>query len=198
MKPGYLDVQIEPTITITYTARPTTKVLDASVVITTLQQTLIRTSTVAPQTVVTSLFSTTVTTSIAVTSTIVTTTTSTETALIVSRTSSYAACASNNFLAQRSGLPIINIFNAGAGQRSIFFTQPASSAYDCCVACITFGTCASSGFLEGTCYLFENKSNTCGAQSSSSGFYVSSADAEYAFAVSNGYCGYLYDGGVVT
>jgi hypothetical protein len=188
-------------VTQTRTASPIRTTLSPAIISTTVTRTITTALTIAPHASTTSTFLTTITTISTATTTQITTLTSTEIDTISSIVTSYDACATSNFLGPLpDGSMIDNIYNNGIGQPSTFSVQPASSQYDCCVTCITNSICTGSAFYisQGLCILLQNSAGTCGAQASSSGFYVyePAGSVSVSFTVSNGNCGFLYSGGL--
>ncbi|KAF1994691.1 hypothetical protein P154DRAFT_539356 [Amniculicola lignicola CBS 123094] len=162
-------------------------------------KTITLTSTIAPGASITSSFSTTITERFTTTKSKTETTTSTQTETSTSTVTSYDACATSNLLSTLSnGNFIAGFYNQGLGNPSTFTMQSEVSAYACCVACTTNSICTGSVFVSspGTCMLLQNSGNTCGEQSSASGFYVSQPLVDLPLTVSNGNCGYLWDGGL--
>lgn len=75
----------------------------------------------------------------------------------------------------------------------------AGTAYDCCVRCVGLADCWGSGYTAGTCVLLTSGGQDTCVQSANKGFYVNEPLVKavgLGWTVSNGQCGYFYDGGV--
>lgn len=202
-KLGVKEFQIQSTVTETRTLKPTTILLPSSTIFTTITETFVDTVTIAPHASSTTTILSTIISSFSTVVTQSVTSTSTQVSTYTTTVSSYAACATNNILGPTlpNGNIIDNVYNDGVNNPSIFTLQTTADAYDCCVQCITASDCTSSAFSNGECLLLQNSASTCGDQSSNPGFYVSEAagqGGETTYVLSNGNCGYLYDGGLST
>lgn len=167
----------------------TTRVVTAETPITTSTLSFVTTSTLtetplraATTTTVTTSPTTTVTTTVTQTSSITETATVTQAA---PQATYYAACADNNIVTTYNGQP----FGQASYSPGIVDLAglPASSAYDCCVACINAAGCAGTAFVipSNYCYTFTSP-NTC-SQDTIAGRGIVGSSSVWAF--SNGYCG---------
>ena len=169
---------------------------------TTVFQTFTAIATATPANVqTTSSFITTATVTQTIVSEAVTTTTVTSIATATATATFFAACGTNNLLGPTvaaNGGTIFNVFNNGAGVVSTFNSTRANSAYDCCVACQQFGSCQGSAFgvNNGNCVLLRKQDNSCPAPPNGAAFYREQVGRSGGYIVSNGPCGYLYDGGL--
>lgn len=108
----------------------------------------------------------------------------------------YAACATNNLLGPRlsNGATVISVENNAAKH----VISEANSAQACCAQCMEFKGCVGSAFKNpGLCFLYYKDTNTCPAQSANSQAYFTrqGVNAAFGLVVSNGACGYMYNGG---
>ncbi|KAI9711669.1 MAG: hypothetical protein M1812_007102 [Candelaria pacifica] len=184
-------VRTTSTRTTLFTAAPTTKTLPPSTVTSTIPVTITSTSTVAQTNAQTTLsFSTT----IIQTTTTYTTTTTTQTATNTVTVTPpgptvYAACASNNLLKSVNGQGIQ--FVQGQTVDGTFGSTDASSAYDCCVACLNDSNCAISAYSSpSTCYTLGLGSSTCSPNTNAASFGTGGDPAD-GFVVSDSNCGQL-------
>jgi hypothetical protein len=105
----------------------------------------------------------------------------------------YAACADNNIIYTINGQPI-----DGAGTDSDVATTMSfgTTAYDCCVTCITTPGCGSTLFNPNPSYLpfcyLVFPSGTC-SQSNAAGIAYTGSTSYWQ--LSNGYCGHTTYGG---
>jgi hypothetical protein len=148
-----------------------------------------------------------------------TTTTTTKTLHATTTITSYAACASGNFLGQTSGMLRINgvafagtSFGGGEGVEEV----ETSTAALCCESCMQKQGCLwsiyqASGEKKGSCYLVLSQKKTgdkkqggeaavdateagvCTKQAQKGIFGYSSGNGEVGYVVSNGLCGMLLE-----
>ena len=149
--------------------------------------------------------STTVTTSTITTVTVTTTFSSTSTTFSTTTSTSvlpvatfYAACDTNNIVSSVSNLPIY-VLQAYNG----FSKTNATSAYDCCVACLLSNSCGAStySFVDGTtlhtdvdevesCYTLPiSPSGQCDPSISVGNFRIQPGAGISRYTLSNGNCG---------
>jgi hypothetical protein len=153
-------VQVRSKITLVLTTETSTKTLPPATVIATSTAVLTSTSTVVPPDVSTTLsFSTTIPVTVTSTFQASTTTTTTTTLTVTSTTiTGYDACATNNLLGPSYNGDIIdNEYSSANG----YALLSATTAYDCCVACITSDTCAGTAFQTDGNLCFQNTALTC-------------------------------------
>ena len=178
-------VEVISTSTITKTATTThTNTASTPTSSTTTTITQIVTSTVTPIDASTTLsFTDTSTVSSTTTSTTTTTFSQTATVGAVAPTSTfYAACSANNIITTYQG----EFIEASYILASSYTYNSASTAYDCCVTCITTTGCAGTyGAPEG-CYLAMGQ-GTCTQNGPAFGLVFGSSN--YGIYASNGYCG---------
>lgn len=105
------------------------------------------------------------------------------------------------------GQHIINIYNQGTNDYSTFDIGHSKTAQDCCIEChMDEQSCTGSVFNENgnKCLLLRKDESTCYNGTSSASTMISRPAGERekhkgawpSFVVSNGPCGYLYDGGL--
>ena len=80
----------------------------------------------------------------------------------------------------------------GQGPNQNFGFSDAASAYDCCVICQQSTNCAGVAYLDGACYSI--LSNTC-TPGEFNGDYFQTSGTVDGFAISNGPCGAIANGG---
>ena len=140
-------------------------------------------------------------------------------------TTTYAACATDNFIGPlgHNDSHIINVYNQGINAYATYDVGYSRNAEDCCIECHLqtapgpdgegdIGpSCMGSVFTDGRCLLLSvgrGKAGKCYGQNGGAGFFVSRpADEVLAwslahrgqrlpeFVLSNGPCGFFYDGG---
>ena len=120
---------------------------------------------------------------------------------------------------------IINIYNSGMGGYTNYDLGYSHTAQDCCIEChasitnttyadvesgnnantpSTTNLCTGSVFSDGKCYLLKDAVNQCNWPGASAAVFLSRPGGEKPpkrqrwpdFVLSNGPCGYLYDGGL--
>ncbi|KAI1394630.1 hypothetical protein F4819DRAFT_506975 [Hypoxylon fuscum] len=188
---------IYATTTITSTssgsALPATTTLSASTITTVVTTTVIGTSTSFPaevtSTSITTVTSTTISTKDVTITTTIPTTKTVQSELPVA--TYYAACGSKNLLTRANGnnpIQLVVMGNNGATLQSV----AATSAYDCCMACMNGNGCHGS-FYAGFCYIIVG--STCSPGSFLGEYYQTGQGTTDAFTMSNGPCGLIRNGG---
>ncbi|KAF2493526.1 hypothetical protein BU16DRAFT_563680 [Lophium mytilinum] len=190
-------IQKQVTKTVVIVGKAITKTLPPKTVTSTVQSTQTTTLTEVPADVsVTESFSTTLTVTEEETITTAFPVTSTSQNTVSQTQTSFAACATNNILgpALSDGTIIVNAgHNAGS-----FARAPSTSALDCCEQCQRATACSGVAWNANgnTCFIFTTASGTCGAQSAVSEYFLVGAPPQgFQLTVSNGPCGYMYNGG---
>lgn len=103
----------------------------------------------------------------------------------------YAACSSDNIVESANGNNGIDALDFGDASIS---SIDASSSLDCCVACQKADNCGFSTFGYGTCYLGITN-GTCDGSNSHNALFKTSPSAGKGYAISNGACGQIANGG---
>lgn len=135
------------------------------------------------------------------------TTTDTLTWTRTSTSSSFAACATpQNVMGPLAvnASRIVNVYNRGSKDYSMFTLGHTRNPEDCCIECHTLHMpCTGSVFADGKCHLFTAPDSKCRSQGGAASFFVTRPDGEHwpkrygvpEFQISNGPCGYMYDAG---
>lgn len=195
-------VKVRETKTIVVPGRPSTATVTPAPVTVTETSTTTSTSTVVPDNVSTTLsFSTTETATETTTTTITEEITATSTTIITvaAPTPFYEACGERNMLGPRTDEGhIYDTYNTGRYSGTIYDYILTTSAYDCCVACMNKADCTAA-MLIGTssCLLLHNAQRTCTSQTANPAFYLWSSQPYRTIVLSNGPCGYVYNGGSI-
>lgn len=147
--------------------------------------------------------STTVTGSASTTTTVTTVSSSTSTSVLLTtvtvvapQATYYAACDTDNMVTEINGQNIVNGFPYNY---ALFSSGTASSAQDCCIQCVTSGSCAASVFgpvgYGNDCAFFGDGGTCNGAvvvgTLTTDPTYGTGGAAGYAYSASNGDCGQL-------
>ena len=133
---------------------------------------------------------------------------------VTSTSTSHAACATHNFLGPLAAdsAHIVNVYTSGADRYTSYDIGYSRNAEDCCIECHSEAnarSCMGSVFTDGRCLILRDNGGQCNGQKDRAGFFVSRPREEAEkwhrehshrpwldFVLSNGPCGYFYDGGL--